>query len=570
MQTKDNLLRLLNQIDGRGYKAYKDIQGIYDFQEFELAIDYVQGDPFATPSRIRVVLDKQKTGIHNDLFDLRHKRVAVTDYLARVIRKNIDATYKRVKGSGKSGLLEMDFFGQKVLEKTAVSIDKARVEIRIEVGLPAAGRRVLSREAIKIFFDYLPRIVGKSIYKQFLNHKELASSVKLAEDQYYIRQYLQENKAVAFIANGAILPRISGISDKPMSKGVIPFKSPETMEVSLELPHKGTIKGMLIREGITLIVGGGYHGKSTLLNAIEMSVYNHIHGDGREYCITREDAMKIRAEDGRRVEEVDISLFINNLPNGMDTKRFSTDNASGSTSQAANIVEALEASSKLLLIDEDTSATNFMIRDARMKQLVHEDKEPITPFIDRVKQLYEKDSVSTVLVIGGSGDYFDVADQVIMMDEYRPIDKTKEAYDIAKTIGNSSPKKVMAYEKSYRKRKIMPITFKSQRNKLKVIARGLSTISYNKCDIDLKHVEQLIDSSQTRALAQILTNFSQKNNCQNLSLEEAIDELLILIEKDGLECLSTFRGHPGNLALPRKLEIIATINRFRQLKIRHD
>lgn len=568
MYTKDNLLRLLGQIDGRGYKAYKDIQGIYNFQEYQLAIDYVQGDPFATPSRIRVIIDRQKTGIEKALFNERHKRVTVTDYLARVFRKNIEAIYRRVKGSGKSGLLEMDFFGQKVLEKTAVNIQEAQIEIRMEVGLPAAGRRVLSREAIKIFFDYLPRIVEKSIYKRNLNMLELHNCVELAEDQYFIRQYLKENKAVSFIANGAILPRASGISDVPMKKGCIPFKSPETMEVTLELPHKGIIKGMLIKEGISLIVGGGYHGKSTLLNAIEMGAYNHILGDGREYCITRHDAMKIRAEDGRRVEKVDISLFINNLPNGIDTKSFSTENASGSTSQAANIIEALEASSSLLLIDEDTSATNFMIRDARMKQLVHEDKEPITPFIDRVKQLYEKDNVSTILVIGGSGDYFNVADQVIMMDEYRPMDKTKEAHDISKSIGNDTVDEVNIYERSYRKRQIMPATFKSQSNKLKVKARGLSTISYNKCDIDLKYVEQLVDSSQTRALSQILTYLSQKKDYQNLSLNEAIDELLEMIEKEGLESISFFRGHPGNLALPRKLEIMATINRFRQLKIK--
>ena len=100
---------------------------------------------------------------------------------------------------------------------------------------------------------------------------------------------------------------------------------------------------MGIRKGITLIVGGGYHGKSTLLKALEAGVYNHIAGDGREFVITDDTAFKLRAEDGRSITGVDISPFIKNLPNKKDTVHFSTEDASGSTSQAANLMEALES-----------------------------------------------------------------------------------------------------------------------------------------------------------------------------------------------------------------------------------
>jgi predicted ABC-class ATPase len=269
-------------------------------------------------------------------------------------------------------------------------IDQNQVEARLEVGLPAAGRRILGREAKEIFFDALPQIISSSLFFNDIPEKTLIKHVEIVEDQHFLRGELKKRKLVAFIANGSILPRESGVSQRPMRKGAVPFVSPEKFQVEINLPHHGTVKGMGIPEGITLIVGGGFHGKSTLLQALQLGVYDHIAGDGREYVVTRQNAVKIKAENGRSIEKVNISPFINNLPRRQDTRAFSTENASGSTSQAANIMEALEIGTDLLLIDEDTSATNFMIRDGRMQQLVQKEKEPIIPFIDRVRALYEK------------------------------------------------------------------------------------------------------------------------------------------------------------------------------------
>ena len=226
----------------------------------------------------------------------------------------------------------------------------------------------------------------------------------------------------------------SGISDRPMKNSVL-FQSPESMEVEMELPHKGTVKGMGIRKGITLIVGGGYHGKSTLLKALELGVYDHIAGDGREYVITVPDAMKIRAEDGRCVKNDDISMFVNNLPNGKETRSFYTEDASGSTSQAANVIEAMESGTSLLLIDEDTCATNFMVRDELMQRVVHRDKEPITPFIERARYLYEKKGISCIVVAGSSGAYFGISDWIVQMDNYVPMEIT----DLAKAEAEKYP-----------------------------------------------------------------------------------------------------------------------------------
>eukprot|EP00438_Fugacium_kawagutii_P004327 Skav220059 [mRNA] locus=scaffold1709:61262:63212:- [translate_table: standard] len=208
------------------------------------------------------------------------------------------------------------------------------------------------------------------------------------------------------------------------------------MEVSITLPHAGTVTGMGITRGVSVIVGGGFHGKSTLLHALQLGIYNKVPGDGREHVVCEPSAVKIRAEDGRSVKCTDISPFINNLPFGKlavmgtmalwkATTEFSTGDASGSTSQAANIIEALEVGAMSLLVDEaprrqtdDTCATNFMIRDEKMKALVAPDKEPITAFVRKVRPLFEELGVSTILVVGGSGDFFTVADAVIMMDEW--------------------------------------------------------------------------------------------------------------------------------------------------------
>ena len=394
----------------------------------------------------------------------------------------------------------------------------------------------------------------------------MKEQVVLKLDQTYIRQQLETEHLVAFVANGSILPRKSGVSDAPM-KGAIQFTSPKKFEHTFNLPSGRSVTGMAIPQGITLIVGGGYHGKSTLLEALERSVYDHIQHDGREFVVTQHDAMKIRAEDGRNVENVDISPFIDNLPGKKDTTHFSTENASGSTSQATNVIEALEAESSLLLVDEDTSATNFMIRDGRMQQLIAR-KEPITPFSNKVKSLYEDYSVSTILIVGGSGDYFDVADQVLMMDEYHLKDVTEEAKEITNTDGY---KREIDGDQSFgvlSHRIPLTDSFSIKGKEKRFKAKGLHSIMYGHEPINLTGLEQLVDDSQTNAITVMLDYFRRHGINNQNSIIQATNEMYRLIEHEGLEALSHFNGHPGNLALPRKQEFIGTLNRYRGLKVK--
>ncbi len=566
MKTSTELRELLNRIDHRGYPAYKDTRDAWQFDGYLLSIDHVQGDPFAAPSKVSVHVPGKLAGFPTELYDEKHKRIALQDFLIRQFSRQVQGFTFKAKGSGKSGLLSVSHCGQEILERTACEIDKnGMVIVRMEIGFPANGRTINARELIKILFEFLPGCVKKSLYYRALDAKAVQKNKELSEDQQFIRRELTRLKLAAFVANGSILPRESGISDRPM-KNAVPFTSPDSMEVTLELPYHGNLTGMGIKQGITLIVGGGYHGKSTLLKALELGVYNHIAGDGREYVITDDSAMKIRAEDGRSIKQVDISMFINNLPNRKDTVHFCTEDASGSTSQAANVVEAMETGANLLLIDEDTSATNFMIRDELMQRVVHRKSEPITPFIDRVQELSNNHKISTILVAGSSGSYFHKADHIIQMDHYLPKDITdfakKEAADFPLPEEPVSP----ATEPSYARTVKSDNSFRKN-DRIKIKTQGKDSILINRDAIDLRYVEQLTDTEQLGTLGQLM-KYAQLHLFNNQrTLGESAEELWKILEQKGISAICEGSYVPGGFAMPRKQEIYACLNRYRALKL---
>ncbi|GGE39824.1 ATPase [Pullulanibacillus camelliae] len=557
-------------IDGKGYKAYKSIKGDYRFPKFNLVIDAVQGDPFASPSKIRIRVSREETAISNKCMQTKTQKMMCEDVFLREIHRTLASININVKGTGKSGALSIDPPGQEILERTAVQINKTTITLCLSVGLPANGRRILGQQAIRLFFEVIPQVLNQSIFA--LKEELLQDHVQLIDKQVAIREYMKQHNLIAFIGNQAILARESGVSDRPRRDSpVIPFQSPASLEVAIPVPHqKVPIKGMAIKQGITLIVGGGFHGKSTLLRAIEKGVYYHIKGDGREFVLTDPTAVKIRSEDGRSVRKDDISPFINHLPIAGDTERFTTDNASGSTSQAANIVEALEVGTRTLLLDEDTCATNFMIRDARMQALIHKDDEPITPFIDKIQPLFDVHKVSTILVMGGSGDYFDVADTVIKMEHFLAYDVTDKAKTIARQMKSARQSEDPCPFGNLQSRSLDFSCFNS-----KVGHKQLSkvhhpaTIQYGKSSIHLEAVEQLVHPSQTRMIAEIFSFIERHFNrgASTLSLRDLLERIQKQIEIDGLASFSAFNGHPGELARPRIHEVAAAMNRWQHLKV---
>lgn len=566
-KSKDSLKQTLLRIDGRGYKAYKDIRGVYDYGRFTLHIDYVQGDPFASPSRFRVRVPQAVAAYPTVTFVPASRKVGLENYLATTFAQAAKLVSSK-RGSGKSGLLLIDAPSQALLARTAVTVNHAFVEAQLAVGLPASGRRVLGRQAAAMLCDELPQIVEAALFYSANRPEMIAQYTAVAEDADFLRSQLTALDLVAFVADGAILPRRSGVDTRPLrGESVVKWQAPESLRVSVDLPNAGRVTGLGIPAGVTLIVGGGFHGKSTLLNALALGVYNHKPGDGREQVVTLADAVKVRAEDGRCVTKVDISPFVNNLPFGQDTTKFSSENASGSTSQAANIMEALALGTKLLLIDEDTAATNFMIRDQRMQQLVAKEKEPITPFIDRVRQLYAEHGVSTILVIGGSGDYFDVADLVIGMEAYVPQNVTERAKQIASSVQLPRQKEGGSQFGQIQPRTPLPRSLDARKGKraIRIKSHGRSTIQFGTETIDLSALSQLVDNSQTRAIAAAIQYAKERYLDGQRPLAEVIELVMADIEQDGLRVLNGRSGQ--DYAQFRKFELGAAINRLRSLQV---
>ena len=554
----------MRSIDHRSYPAYKELRGQYDFTDYVLSIDHVQGDPFAAPSRLSVLVKAQRAAFPTAFYNTFEKRVTLQDHLTRLFAREVSGGSFQAKGSGKSGLLSVSRCGQQVLERTALKVKEGNLTLRFEAGFPANGRTINARELEKLLFDILPDCVRKSLYYARIDQNKLKQAICLCEDQQYIRKKLPELSLCAFVADGSILPRESGVSERPM-KDAVPFQSPQSLKVTLELPNKGKITGMGIPRGITLFVGGGYHGKSTILQALQNGVYNHIKGDGRELVITDNTAVKLRAEDGRSIANVDISPFIGNLPNKRDTAHFSTEDASGSTSQAANLMEAVEAGSSLLLIDEDTSATNFMIRDQLMQEVISAGEEPITPFICRVNCLYRDLGISSIIVAGSSGSYFHVADTVIQMKEYVPYDITQKAKKAAEGYPAMTGGKE-SFPDYLDKRCPKPDMGLKKDDRIKIKTMGTSELLLSKESVELRYLEQLKDQEQTAALAWVLKFAELKLMDGRKTLKQIGDFLEKQLDRDGLESLFDHGEVSSSLARPRKQEIMACINRYRKLR----
>ncbi len=566
----------LQQIDGRGYKAYKVLHGRYHFDDFELWIDHVQGDPFADPSRIRLCVPAKIAALPPPSYADNVRRQALEDFICRNLSQAILQYVKGDRGSGHSGQIHIAQCGQQVLQRDAVVVDKGRIEARLGLALPASGRRILAAEAITMLLEELPRLVRHGLQYAHMDPVALQRQLDLAQDQAYLRSWLKQTKLLAFVGDGAILPRRSGIDDRPLTESAVPFVSPAELALEPVLPQAGKIRGMGIPEGVTLIVGGGFHGKSTLLHALELGVYNHICGDGREFVITDASAVKIRSEDGRSINRVDISGFINNLPQGKDTRQFTTGNASGSTSQAANIMEALCCGSRTLLIDEDTSATNFMIRDRRMQRLVAPEREPITPLITRIQQLYQQQRVSTVLVSGGSSAYFEVADRVILMDQYQ----AKDVSEQVRALVIEAPEPRLSGAELEPAAGVLRTDLTAARRlaekrlglgaRAKIQAFGCEQLRLGDCRIDLGRVEQLVDAGQLRAIGWLIVQLvDADDSAPDAPLLDRLRHALRQIEAQGLDRLSPYYPEPhGGLTLPRLHELFAALNRLRELPLK--
>lgn len=625
--TLNELTSHLHAIDGRSYAAYKAIVGRYRSPlGWVLYIDRIQPDPYAPPTAIRVVLplaltgadarltrddarltgtdahltetdshltgaDERPTGADARLTEsdprptgaAEHltgaaarlttsptRAVALRDYLARTLRELL-----------KGQAISIAPAGQEILERSSVNLHETwqddfstpafnalgpYLELRLRWSLPAFGREIAGRQAAR----NLNLDLARAIASLDLRESELGAAAwkhcQVAEDHAALQEILVERGWVAFLADGANLARRSGVSQLPLEGGV-PLTAPETLAQTVQLPHAGVVRGTAIPAGVTVIAGGGYHGKSTLLNAIARGIYPHIPGDGRELVATVPEAMAVRAADGRAVTGVDLRPFISHLPGrDADPAQFTTANASGSTSQAASIMESLELwgqpAQAALLLDEDTCATNLLIRDQRMRALVSSEREPITPLVDRIRALHRERGISTLIVMGGSGDYLDVADQVLIMDSYRLVDATAQA----RKVCDSQPRVDTSLPDFPLPAQRLPQSPEAKRRgPSRTRALGTQRLVLDRHEVDVADVSGLVDEGQALAVAWALRALLERHFDGRTSLSQALAQVAKRLDDVGLDALG--EAHPAFLVRPRLVDVGAAVNRLRSLQV---
>lgn len=604
--TLNELTSHLHAIDGRSYAAYKAIVGRYRSPlGWVLYIDRIQPDPYAPPTAIRVVLplaltgadarltgftprltgaDTRPTGTNEPLTEANEtltganshltasptRAVALRDYLARTLRELL-----------KGQAISIAPAGQEILERSSVNLHETwqddfstpafnapgpYLELRLRWSLPAFGREIAGRQAARNLNLDLARAIASLDLRESELGAEAWKHCQVAEDHAALQEILVERGWVAFLADGANLARRSGVSQLPLEGGV-PLTAPETLAQTVQLPHAGVVRGTAIPAGVTVIAGGGYHGKSTLLNAIARGIYPHIPGDGRELVATVPEAMAVRAADGRAVTGVDLRPFISHLPGrDADPAQFTTANASGSTSQAASIMESLELwgqpAQAALLLDEDTCATNLLIRDQRMRALVSSEREPITPLVDRIRALHRERGISTLIVMGGSGDYLDVADQVLIMDSYRLVDATAQARQVCASqprVDTSLPDFPLPA------RRLPQRPEAKRRGPSRTRALGTQRLVLDRHEVDVADVSGLVDEGQALAVAWALRALLERHFDGRTSLPQALAQVAKRLDDVGLDALG--EAHPAFLVRPRLVDVGAAVNRLRSLQV---
>ena len=542
----DELGSILRRLEGRGYKAYGELRGLrIDYGLAEARLARVQGDPFATPSILEARLPLRRLGLPSRLYRGKAS-TPFTDYVARLAWRAAERHSGKC-GTGNSCYLGFPAPGPWILPRSCAELLDGYLVVRLYVGLPARGRRILGREAERLLVRGVREVLG-AVVRMGGEAERVERHVETFLDQEYLRGWLYENGYAFFVADGSILPRESSLSERPM-KNAVPFQSPGELRVSVELPSGRRVTGMAAPMGVFLVTGGGYHGKTTLLEAVQQGIYNHVEGDGRELVVSRRGTVLVKAEDGRLVHHVDISAFISSLPGGVDTRNFSTLDASGSTSMAASIAEALEAGAEVILIDEDTSATNLLFKDSHMARLIP--SEPIKPLSMLARSLSRSLGVGLTVVSGSSASFVPCSDKVILIDNYVPRDVTGKAKGLA---GNTCPERDFPHPR----RRV----FHGIRGLRRVKARGFKLVADyvggRKFELDLEHYPRIVERGQVRLLALMVERLASPRRPLSVSeIPDAVEEKLL---REGFRAFAS--PVPPDLTYVAGFDLVWVLNRM--------
>lgn len=572
------LYQKIRALNGKNYGLYKSLaEKSWDFGDFVLEFLHVQGDPFAPASRVLLKTSLQKLGYAPVWGSSFERRLALSDFLLRRLSAVVQEHFPE-----KNAPVAIENPGPEMLVRNSLWVDNGDLRVCLQVRLPGEGRKIESEAAAEILTMVLPDLVSASLYNDSSRAAQLEAHYGVLADRVEILAELDKRGLCAFVPDGAVLPRASGLSEAPL-KDAVPFVAPPEMAVTLEICGR-EIRGMGIPRGVTVITGGAFHGKSTLLQALTRSVFPHVPGDGREGIVVDETALRVGVEDGRSVRATDLSIFVRDLPGGVSTKDFTTLSASGSTSEAANLLEAIEAGSRTFFIDEDSSAVNFLIRDIRVRKLLGDDREPLIPLTDRICEIAQA-GYSFILVAGACGDYLDLADNIVVMANYKAECAKSTAAKFAKSVGElvepaeanatcestsagsvdlPAPRAFADYMQPLQK-SVRPASAVERQVKVKLSGDSLLQIGF--LVSDTSRLNTLVDKSQRLGAGFLLLNLLQNaaSNADSMagdSVSEAAGKLCENIRNVGFRNLP--QGLSREMSLPREVDIACTAFRLRE------
>ncbi|MEA2067995.1 MAG: ABC-ATPase domain-containing protein [Verrucomicrobiota bacterium] len=576
MKDKKEFYNLLTELDGQPFSEYQQVVGDFDFTRYVIkcaAIDFESEEADTPTFSIRV--PQTIAEIPEYLFDSPVRRTAMEDLLLRSLATNID----KIANYDHNGIarrhIGMSTPNQKILPRNALLLTKEYIEVRVQISLPVQpmvidGERLLSIDgemAQQIFFEDLPEVVSNSLLYCNIDAADADAHVNNMEDADRLRQYLSASGQVAFVAEGALVTRISG-SDFPDYERLSPVEVDSALIEEVEVPHSGAVRGIGIPNGLTLVLGESNSGRVDLMDAIAQGIYNHVPGDGREHVVTVADAVNIRSEMGRSIQKVDISAFAKELPDGGDPASYSVQSAGSFTSQAASTVEALEAGARVLLFDEHSSSSTFLSSDTRVSSLLGASSR--NTLAARARQMVDELGIS--LVVAGSSliaEFIPIADKVLKVENFCVSDITEEAKAleiVASTVADSS---VNLSSMLSRSRWVMPSSIDPSigREDLVIQTDDQDYLQFGRALIDLDAIRQIADADQARTIGFVLYYAKLRYMDEGYPLREILDLVDRDLSNEGLNALS--RDLRGDLARPRRYEVAAALNRLPAFRVSH-
>ena len=551
MRDKREFHSILTTIHGKDASAYMALAGDFDFTRFVLhhIRIAVQGDA-ETVATLVLHVPQMIAGFPESLFETPIRRTALEDHLTREVAKAVSRVQSLTGVTGPDTIRFVNP-GPHILPRSAFVVASDFVEARLSVCLPVKDGKVDADSARRIFFDLLPQIVTDAMIFCYQDAEQIQRFVQVMEDADEIRQSLMQQGLVGFVAEGS----------SPSPNGPA-LTIDESIRTEIGVPNAGTLNGLAIPSGVTVVLGDPLSGRHELVAALGDGVYNHIPEDGRSLIVTVPDAVRVCAEPGRPVRNVDLRAF---LRDSQAAASVSTASASGHVSQMATSMEALQAGAQVLMYDESDSDAAFLAADARLRTVSGGHPGQAIPLSDRVRQMADEWRIS--IVIGAwacAGPFLASADRILWIEN----GVVRDVTDSARDVGFDAPDAQIHSlpELATETRRICPSSIDPSCgfDDARIEAPTPDTIQFGRSIIHLAGVPQVADESQAFTLGLIL-NYAKLHH---LDTDRSLSEVLDLIDQElGMEGLDTLaRDLRGNLARPRRFEIAAALNRLPTLR----